>query len=216
MDFSEPEPELEVIDFKKVSKPEPKTTDLSDSEPEYEYLSKPKPIETDMPCGFWEQIKLQMKLAMLPLKGLDWDKEIPSIQQAKWTEIITTFLELNDILVDPVLHGWTRTLRIINYPLSVPKKVKHKSHLISDDSCQICETIKTKWEPRTNESHAGVETTISAVKGSQTSVTYSVRGAKVKVPPLHTVLRSTRDVSILYSAGDLLVNTREHFSAMRE
>ena len=31
-----------------------------------------------------------------------------------------------------------------------------------------------------------------------------------------TVFRSARDVSILYSAGDLLVNTREHFSAMNE
>ena len=47
------------------------------------------------PCGFWEQIKLQMKLAMLPLKGLDWDEEIPSIQQAKWAEIITTFQSLS-------------------------------------------------------------------------------------------------------------------------
>ena len=44
---------------------------------------------------------------------------------------------------------------------------------------------------------------VSAVKGSQISVTYSVRGAKAKVPPLQTVLRSARDVSILYSAGDL-------------
>ena len=55
--------------------------------------------------------------------------------------------------------------------------------------------------------HVGVETTISAVKGSQISVTFSVRGAKAKVPLLYTVL---------YSAGDLLVNTRKHFSAMRE
>ena len=45
---------------------------------------------------------------------------------------------------------------------------------------------------------------------------YSVRGAKVQVPPMHTVQRSVRDVSILYSAGDLMVNSREHFSAMRE
>ena len=28
-------------------------------------------------CGFWEPIKQQMKLAILPLKGLDWDKKIP-------------------------------------------------------------------------------------------------------------------------------------------
>ena len=57
---------------------------------------------------------------------------------------------------------------------------------------------------------------ITGVKGSQISVTYSVRGAKAKVPPMHAVQRSTRDVSILYSAGDLMVNTREHFSAMKE
>ena len=55
---------------------------------------------------------------------------------------------------DPVLHGWTRTLRIINYLPTVPKKVKHKAHLISDENCQICETIKIKWELRTNESDA--------------------------------------------------------------
>ena len=59
-----------------------------------------------------------------------------------------------NLLVDPVLHGWTRALRIINYLLSLPKKVNHKSHLIPDDGCQICETIKTKWEPRTDELNA--------------------------------------------------------------
>ena len=36
------------------------------------------------PCRFWEPIKLQMKLAMLPLKGLNWDKKIPELEQAKW------------------------------------------------------------------------------------------------------------------------------------
>ena len=34
---------------------------------------------------------------MLPLKGLDWDKEIPSTEQEKWTEIIKMFVDLNDI-----------------------------------------------------------------------------------------------------------------------
>ena len=57
---------------------------------------------------------------------------------------------------------------------------------------------------------------VTAVKGTQTSVSYSVRGTKAKVPPLHTVSRCARDVSILYSAGDLLVNTRKHFSAVRD
>ena len=56
---------------------------------------------------------------------------------------------------------------------------------------------------------------ITAVKGTQVTVTYSVRSSKARVPPMHTVLRSARDISILYSTGDLLVNTREHFSALR-
>ena len=59
-----------------------------------------------------------------------------------------------NLLVDPVLHGWTRSLRIINYLLAVPKKVKHKSHLILDASCQICETTKTRGEFRTDELNA--------------------------------------------------------------
>ena len=49
------------------------------------------------PCGFWEPIKLQMKLAVLPLKCLDWDDEIPSTEQEKWTEIIAMFVDLNEI-----------------------------------------------------------------------------------------------------------------------
>ena len=49
------------------------------------------------PCGFWEPITLQMKLAMLPLKGLEWDERIPDSEQIKWTEIRTVFVELNDI-----------------------------------------------------------------------------------------------------------------------
>ena len=57
---------------------------------------------------------------------------------------------------------------------------------------------------------------VTAVKGSQFSVSYLVRGTKAKVPPLHTVSCSARDVSILYSAGDLLVNTREHFSFLKD
>ena len=32
--------------------------------------------------------------------------------------------------------------------------MKHKSHLIPEDGCQICETIKTKWEFRTDELNA--------------------------------------------------------------
>ena len=56
---------------------------------------------------------------------------------------------------------------------------------------------------------------IASVKGTQVSVTYSVRSSKAMVPPMHTVQRSVRYVTFLFSTGDLLVNTREHFSALR-
>ena len=49
------------------------------------------------PLGFLEPIKLQMKLAMFLLKELDWDEKTPEPEQAKWLEILTTFVELNDI-----------------------------------------------------------------------------------------------------------------------
>ena len=54
---------------------------------------------------------------------------------------------------------------------------------------------------------------ITAVNGTQVSIVYSLRGSKAKIPPMHTVQRSARYVSILYSTGALLLNTREHFSA---
>ena len=40
-----------------------------------------------------------------------------------------------NLLVDLVMHGWTKTLRIINYLLAVPKLLKHKLHLIPDKDC---------------------------------------------------------------------------------
>ena len=69
------------------------------------------------PCGFWEPIKLQMKLAMLPLKELDWDEKIPEIEQTKWSEILTTFIELNDIQMPrcciPSNEEWVSKIRLI-------------------------------------------------------------------------------------------------------
>ena len=38
-----------------------------------------------------------MKLAKLPLKGLEWDEKIPELEQTRWNEILTTFVELNNI-----------------------------------------------------------------------------------------------------------------------
>ena len=45
---------------------------------------------------------------------------------------------------DPVLHGWTKALRLIKYLLALPKRLKHKLHLVPDQNCQICEVGDTK------------------------------------------------------------------------
>ena len=52
-----------------------------------------------------------------------------------------------NLVVDPVLHGWTKTLRLINYLLALPKRLKHKLHLIPDKNCQICQAGDLKWDP---------------------------------------------------------------------
>ena len=49
--------------------------------------------------------------------------------------------------VDPVLHGWAKALRLINYLLALPKRLKHKLHLVPDQNCQICEVGDMKWDP---------------------------------------------------------------------
>ena len=56
-----------------------------------------------------------------------------------------------NLLVDPVLHGWTKTLRIVNYLLALPKRLKHRLHLIPDKNCVICEAGDNPWNPTENE-----------------------------------------------------------------
>ena len=51
-----------------------------------------------------------------------------------------------NLVVYPVLHGWTKTLRLINYLLGLPKRLKHKLHLVPDQNCQICEVRDMKWD----------------------------------------------------------------------
>ena len=55
------------------------------------------------------------------------------------------------MLVDPVLHGWTKTLRIINYLLALPKQLKHRLHIIPDKNCIICEGGDNPWNPTESE-----------------------------------------------------------------
>ena len=59
-----------------------------------------------------------------------------------------------NLLVDPVLHGWTKTLRLINYLLALPKRLKHKLHLIPDKKCQICDAGDNKWDLTVIEQNA--------------------------------------------------------------
>ena len=59
-----------------------------------------------------------------------------------------------NLVVDPVLHGLTKTLRLINYLLALPKGLKHKLHLIPDKNCQICQARDMKWDPTVLEESA--------------------------------------------------------------
>ena len=52
-----------------------------------------------------------------------------------------------NLLVDPVLHGWSKNLRLINYLLDLPKRLKHKLHLIPEKNCQICDAGDNQWDP---------------------------------------------------------------------
>jgi hypothetical protein len=46
------------------------------------------------PIGLWEPLKLQMKLDNMPLKGLDWDSELPPDLQDIWTERFKQMLSI--------------------------------------------------------------------------------------------------------------------------
>ena len=67
--FSEPDPELDLIDFRDSSKPEDKPIncskfetellDFSDTEPKLNYTLKPKETELEMPLGIYiEEFKI--------------------------------------------------------------------------------------------------------------------------------------------------------------
>ena len=54
----------------------------------------------------------------------------------------------------PLLHGWTKSLRLINYLLALPKGLKHKLHLIPDKNSQICQAGDMRWDPTVLEENA--------------------------------------------------------------
>ena len=46
------------------------------------------------PIGLWEPYKLQLKLDSIPLKGLDWDYELPEDLQSTWTNRFKEMLQI--------------------------------------------------------------------------------------------------------------------------
>ena len=53
--------------------------------------------------------------------------------------------------IDPVLHGWAKALRLINYLLALPKIAEHKTYLVSAQNCQICEVGESRLDPTVHE-----------------------------------------------------------------
>ena len=72
-----------------------------------------------------------MKLAKLPLKGLEWDEKIPELDQTRWNEILTTFVELNNIQMPrcciPSSEESVSKIRLI-----------YKSDAVKQWSCDLC------------------------------------------------------------------------------
>ena len=50
-------------------------------------------------AGFFEPIKLQMKLQTSSLKGKDWDEVLPAEDQEKWREILKSYVNIPEIII---------------------------------------------------------------------------------------------------------------------
>ena len=53
-----------------------------------------------------------------------------------------------ELLVDPVLQGWRRAMRITGYLQGWRTSYCHKGHLIPNENCRICKLGEHKWDPR--------------------------------------------------------------------
>jgi len=51
------------------------------------------------PCGFFEPVKLQMKLLTGSLKGKEWDEVLPEQDQNQWREVLKGYIKLPDITI---------------------------------------------------------------------------------------------------------------------
>ena len=51
------------------------------------------------PCGFWEPWKLQLKLLLQSLAGMDWDEFIPDEQQGEWKQKLSKLVAFHKLSV---------------------------------------------------------------------------------------------------------------------
>ena len=58
-----------------------------------------KILELFDPCGFFEPIKLQMKLLTASLKGKEWDEVLPDEDQEVWRNILKGYVDLPKITI---------------------------------------------------------------------------------------------------------------------
>ena len=49
------------------------------------------------PCGWWEPIKVQMKLSMQHLNGLEWTAPVPAEHRQEWVSLFNTMNKLKEI-----------------------------------------------------------------------------------------------------------------------
>ena len=53
-----------------------------------------------------------------------------------------------ELLVDPIFHGWMKSLRITGYMQGWKTSYSHSKHLIQDENCRICVLGDHRWDPR--------------------------------------------------------------------
>ena len=68
------------------------------------------------PCGIWEPFRVQMKLAMIPLNGIDWDATLSEDLRSRWAQLLANFAEVKSLEVPRAVipvHADPSSLRLI-------------------------------------------------------------------------------------------------------
>ena len=74
------------------------------------------------PCGFFEPVKLQMKLLMGSLKGKKWEEVLPEEDQIMWREILKGYVELPNITI-PVYQDSVSQVMMYLRPRILPRNL---------------------------------------------------------------------------------------------